>query len=66
MSRMISARLSRLEREAAPDTERFVISAALPSEGLQPEPPESAISPVLTEAEWLQAYCERTGPALIS
>lgn len=56
MSRMISARLSRLERAGTPDKELFTVSACPLTEG-QPEPADDAFA-VLTEAEWVQAHCE--------
>jgi len=55
MSRLISARLSRLEKAESTDGERFTVSAYPLAEGQADQ--EDAGCPVLTEAEWEKAYC---------
>lgn len=55
MSRMISARLLRLEKAEIPDGERFTVSAYPLAEGHADQ--EDAGCPVLTEVEWEKAYC---------
>jgi len=55
MSRLISARLSRLEKAEGADGERFTVSAYPLAEGHADQ--ESTACPVMTEAEWEKAYC---------
>lgn len=62
MSRMISARVSRLERAANPEVLRFTVSDRLQADGQEQVTLDGDISPVMTEAEWAQTYCPHPDP----